>query len=350
MSNSFTPSDSEEEVMDNSYTNLPSLNMNSMSSQSPQLTSPISPDEMVIRSRGRRQFPSSFSPDRVSTTSPVFSRHFPSPTRCSSPPKPPKPGKKVCSSSRLSASTERVRRQLDYSSDDHKNFSILKLLPVVKKGNSAFVPSQPHASEIEFLASHKVKKQKVTNTTTLSPLQLAKGLSKSQLVDLLTSLTVANPALSTSLAEMLPKPDVSGLITNLMYLNQNIYKAIPVTRLSDRTDSLAFNRVTTHLAAFKKSLLEDLNMLLEAGQWASVLEYIILAWDVVVLTPVWDNSTHNASRRSCFKHMALSVMRVLKLKDFLISEGERQKLIKCMTGFSLREVMLCKEKLLEEKK
>jgi len=343
MSNNFTPSDSEE-VSDNFYTNLPSLNMNSMSIQSAQLTSPISPDEMVIRSRGRRQFPSSFSPDRV-----TISRHFPSPTRCSSPPKPPKPGKKVRSSSRLSASTERVRKQLDYFSDDQKDFSILKLLPVMEKGKSGHVTSQPHASEIEFLANHKVKKQKTTNTTTPSPLQLAKGLSKSQLVDLLTSLTVASPALSTALAEMLPKPDLSGLIANLRYLNQNIYKAIPVSRLSDRTDSLAFNRVTTNLAAFKKSLVEDLTMLLEAGQWASVLEYVILAWDIVVVTPVWDNITHNTSRSSCFKHMASSVIRVLKIKDFLISESERLNLIKCMTGFSVREVMLCKEKLLEGK-
>ena len=74
---------------------------------------------------------------------------------------------------------------------------------------------------------------------------------------------------------------MSGLITNLTYLNQNIYKAIPVTRLSDRRDSLAYSRVATHLAAFKKSVVEDLKMLLEAGQWASVLEYVILAWDIL---------------------------------------------------------------------
>ena len=350
MFNNFTASDSDE-VLDNSYTNLPSLNMNSMSIQSNQQTSPISPDEMVIRSRGRRQFPSSFSPDRVTFTSPVFSRNFPSPMSSSSPHKPPKPVKKTRSSSRLAASTERVRKQLDYSFDDHKDFSILKLLPVIKKKNPRHIPSQPQASEIEFLSSHKVKKQKMTNTTgiTPSPLQLAKGLSKSQLVDLLTSLTVANPALATSLAELLPKPDLSGLITNLCYLNQNIYKAIPVTRLSDRTDSLAYNRVTTHLAAFKKSLVEDLHMLLEAGQWASVLEYVIMAWDIVAVTPMWDNITHNTSRISCFKHMASSVIRVLKLKDFFISESDRNKLIKCMTAFSVREVKLCKEKLLEVK-
>ena len=123
MSNNFTASDSEE-VSDNFYTNLPSLNMNSMSSQSTQLTSPISPDEMVIRSRGRRQFPSSFSPDRMTVTSPVFTRHFPSPTICSS---PPKPGNKTRMSSRLSASAERIRRQLDFPPDDNQDFSILKL-------------------------------------------------------------------------------------------------------------------------------------------------------------------------------------------------------------------------------
>ena len=354
MFNNFTASDSDE-VLDNSYTNLPSLNMNSMSIQSNHQTSPISPDEMVIRSRGRRQFPSSFSPDRVTFTSPVFSRNFPSPMRSSSPPKPPKPGKKTRSSSRLAASTERVRKQLDYSFDDHKDFSILKLLPVIKKKNPRHIPSQPQASEIEFLSSHKVKKQKMTNTTGITPfpLQLAKGLSKSQLVDLLTSLTVANPALATSLAELLPKPDLSGLITNLCYLNQNIYKAIPVTHLSDRTDSLAYNRVTTHLAAFKKSLVEDLHMLLEAGQWASVLEYVILAWALGYChgnSSVGQPNTHYLKDQLLRAHGLLrDQIRVIKLKDFL-SESDRNKLIRCMTGFSVREVKLCKEKVLEGKK
>jgi len=254
-------------------------------------------------------------------------------------------------SSRLSASTERIRRQLYFPPEDNiQDFSILKLLPVIKKGDPQHVPCQPHASELEFLASHQTKKQKTScakTNTTPSPLQLAKGLTKSQLVELLTSLTEATPSLSTSLAKLLPKPDLSGLITNLTYLNQNIYKAIPVTRLSDRRDSLAYNRVATHLVAFKKRVVEDLTMLLEAGQWASVLEYVILAWDIVRVTPLWDNPVHNTSRSSCFKHLASSVVRVLKLKDFLIAEDSRVKLVTCMTGFSVREVELCRKKLLE---
>ena len=83
------------------------------------------------------------------------------------------------------------------------------------------------------------------------------------------------------------------------------------------------------------------------GQWASVLEYVVLAWDIVSVTPLWDNPVHNTSRSSCFKHMASSVVRVLKIKDFQNAEDSRVKLVTCMTGFSVREVELCREKLLE---
>jgi len=359
MSNQYTTSEAED-YPDSYYTNLPSLHINSL--QSSQQTSPLSPDEMVIRTRGRRQFPSSFSPERLpitTSTSPktsvVYSRHFPSPTRFKSPPKIAKPGPKTRTASRLSTSTERVRRQLDFPPDD-QDFSILKLLPVIKKGISG--PDQGHVSETEFLSSHSVKKLKIssstndptTTSTTPSPLQLAKGLSKSQLVDLLCSLTSESPHLSARLSELLPKPDLSGLISHLTYLNQNIYKALPVTRLSDRTDSLAFNRVATHLAALKRSLIEDLNMLLEAGQWDSVLDFVLAAWDIVQTSPIWNNPVHNTTRVSCFKYLASSVIRVMKQKDIVLGEERRMKLVKLMTGSQLREVQLCKEQLLGKRK
>merc|ERR1719234_199993 len=118
------------------------------------------------------------------------------------------------------------------------------------------------------------------------------GLSKNQLVDLLTSLTATDPNIASDLQKLLPKPDLSELITHLTYLSENIYKAIPVRAHSSMDH--AFYRVSVHLSAFKKSLLEDLAMLLEAGQWASVLEYVIMAWEIVGATPVWANHVHNA--------------------------------------------------------
>jgi hypothetical protein len=91
-------------------------------------------------------------------------------------------------------------------------------------------------------------------------------------------------------------------------------------------------------------------MLLEAGQWDSVLDYVIMAWDIVMATPVWDNPTHNTIRFSCSEHMASSVIRMIKQKDVMIGEERKMKLVKFMTGSSVREVQLCKEKLLERMK
>jgi len=349
MSNRYTPSEEEEESF---YTNLPSLNLNSL--QSSQQTSPLSPDEMVIRSRGRRQLPKSFSPDRLPTTTTtssktgvMFSCHFSSNPRNKSPPKIVKPGLQTLNDCMLSTSPERIRRRLDLSPDDHQDFSILNLLPVIKKGMPQL--GQGFLSGTDVLPSQSNKKLKISprSSTTPSPLQLAKGLSKSQLVDLLVSLTADSSHLTARLSKLLPKPDLSGLVSNLTYLHQNIYKALPVTRLSGGTDSLAYKRVSTHLAAFKKSLVEDVNVLLEAGQWDSVLDFVITVWEIVKATPVWDNSVHNTTRISCFKHLASSVIRVMKQKDIAVGEERKMKLVMLMTGSSVREIQLCKEKLLQ---
>jgi len=331
--------------------NLPSLHINSIPISQSHTARSISPEEMVIRSRGRRRFPPSFSPERMVTPSPVYTRNFPSPPRKSSPPRPAEEGRRETSS--LSETAEQARKQLMFQDDEIQEFSILKLLPVFNKTAAQNELSDPHPSEIEFLAEHKVKKQRVLfpradgdNTPLHSSfLRLAMGLSKNQLVELLTSLTATDPSIVSSLEKLFPKPDLSGLISHLTYLSQNIYKAIPVGRSSNHTDSIAYNRVSTHLSAFKKSLVEDLAMLLEAAQWASVLEYVIMSWEIVGATPVWANSTHNASRNSCFKHLATSVVKVVKQQSFIIPCDTRLQLINLMIESQVREVQSCFDKL-----
>jgi len=341
---------SEMEGSEDYFTNLPSSNINSIPSS--QVTSPpVSQEELLIRSRGRRQFPPSFSPERREGNTPVYVRHFPSPPASTSDFKEPsKPEKKTLSSSRLSANTELVRRQLDFQmeEEDQEEFAILKRLPVIDKGKSHENRSRLHHSEREFLGSHKVKNQKtaVPCSDHVPSLQLAKGLSKKQLIDVLVNLTAAHPSLSPTLEKLLPKPDLTDQIKTLTYLNQNIYKALPVTRLSDRSDSLAHNRVYTHLLAFKKSLVEDLGMLVNAGQWDSVLEYVIMSWDIVAGTPIWTNPVHNTTRNSCFKHLATAAIKAIKQQNS--TPDVRKQLIKLMTGSVVREVHLCREMLLQK--
>jgi len=345
MSHNFTQSESE--VSEDQYTNPPFLR-----------TGPIYKEEMRI--------------DRGIANSPVYATNFPSrPPEPVKPVKrtrsasrltdstvavrrrldyedPVKPVKRTRSTSRLTDSTDAVRRRLGYEEEGLHEFSVMKLIAVRNKKGIQEVPSKP-----EFLDWHKLKEQKTlpssSQTFCVSPLKLIKGLSKHQLVALLGSLTASDPSLSSSLNKLLPKPDLTGLINRLTYLRHNIYKAMPVTRLSVDSDSLAHNRVYVHLEAFTKSLLDDLLMLVDAGQWVSVLEYVILSWNIVEGTPVWTNPIHNASKNNCFKHLAIAVIKTIKQKNFSPASESRNKLIQLMTGSVVKEVQLCREKLLSDK-
>merc|ERR1719369_1347250 len=186
-----------------------------------------------------------------------------------------------------------------------------------------------------------------TISTQTSPLQLAKGLSKSQLLDLLGNLVVDSPDLIDKLSEVLPKPDISGLVSNLISLNRNVYKALPANCLSNSKDSLTYKRVATHLAVFKKSLVGDLVMLQEAGQWDGVVDYILLVWDIVRSLPVWENPVHNTTRDACFKYMASTVIKIRKQKNEAFDEMKRKQLVELMAGSSIREVQYCQKMLLE---
>ena len=88
-------------------------------------------------------------------------------------------------------------------------------------------------------------------------------------------------------------------------------------------------------------------MLMESGQWDSVLEYVALAWEIVGATPVWANPSHNTIRNSCFKHLATSVIEVIKQHDFNLTIDTRRKFLKLMTECSVREAQLCKEMLVK---
>merc|ERR1712050_278295 len=98
-----------------------------------------------------------------------------------------------------------------------------------------------------------------------------KGLSHAQLTALVTNILGNHPELITEVNDMLPTPDLAPLEEKLSYLKKNIYKALPSTRLESKTDSMAFNRVSTHLATFKRTVGEQLKPLLEGEQWVGVL-------------------------------------------------------------------------------
>ena len=91
-----------------------------------------------------------------------------------------------------------------------------------------------------------------------------------------------------------------------------------------------------------KVLSYDLGELVESGHWDTVTEYIMAAWEVVTMTPVWEESVHNNTRNTCFRLLAQTVMKVTKHKD--IDPMTRRKMVEMITS-TVRDVEFCRDAL-----
>jgi len=260
-----------------------------------------SPDEAAIQARGRRSIPLTYSPDINHT-----------------------PLRQQMQRAKLAALSQGNGRLLLPCGREGIRTSPRKRLTLNDTPPpSASLPSpslgqlfQPSPKELGKISPLTKKLKLDPSVTGNSPEIAMKGLNQQQLTDLLSSLLCRHPELREEVGQLIPAPDLEPLEERLNYLKRNIYKTLPSTRLESKTDSLAFNRVSTHLATFKKCVLEQLKPLLEAEQWAAVVDYSVLAWGYVKATPVWENPSHNNTRKSCFRSLAAASMTALRRANF----------------------------------
>ena len=147
---------------------------------------------------------------------------------------------------------------------------------------------------------------------TADPATALKALNKAQLLTLLSGLMQAKPEIVPEIEKRLPEPDLPHMEERLRHLKRNISRSLPNTRLESKTDSMAYNRVCSHLIVFKKAVLDQGKNLTEACAWRAVIDHMMMAWAYVKATPVWDNPTHNNIRKSCFKSLSSNCMLSLK--------------------------------------
>ena len=263
-------------------------NMNPYVDPTPGL---VDPDEAIIQARGRRRIPQTFSPspDRVtnlqerssSVTSsqvkePVF-RHL----------------SRKKTFSRLTQHTKRSR--LDFEEDVCRTEICLSLIGKDVTRKDEKVEIKPPEKKL------KTTTKTFNNNDVLSannPLKLAKALSRDQLLKLVSDLAAEDQGRLTSL---LPRPDIRARVSSLTYHMHNLHRAVPATRLVRRAESHLAARTKVHWAVFRKVLSDDLGELVESGHWDTVTEYILAAWEVVTMTPVWEESVHNNTRNTCFR-------------------------------------------------
>jgi len=284
-----------------------------------------SPDEMVIQARGRRQVPLTFSPDINHT-----------------------PLRQQMQRAKLTALSQNggSRLLLPHSS--------VRTSPRKRLTLSDTPPPSTCISQIYTPSPDKLKMSPLTKRVKIDPIlncvnpeTAIKGLSHSQLIDLMGNILQRHPELVQEVHTMMPAPDLTPMEEKLNYLKRNIYKALPSTRLESKTDSMAYNRVSIHLTTFKKAVVDSVKSLIEGQQWLAIIDYTVLAWAYVQATPVWENPSHNNIRKSCFKSLAASCMTALKKGDFKVDQCQEIKRKLSKLKDDSEEIVICLKHLEE---
>lgn len=234
------------------------------------LSPQLSPDEQIIQLRGRRKI--SWSPRTDSFSSGL------SPLKT--------PTKKL--SAMQLRSSPRKRLMPDFSEET----------PEKEKRATPQKPSST-TKRIRFEESNNAR---LNMDVPLS--KLLKGMSQDQLINVILGAVRQEPYLEEQLRLNLPAPDLKPMEDRLNLLKKNITKSLPKTRLVSKTDTASFSRASAHLDAFKKCLLDQVKLLCESAHYNALVDYILLSWSYVKALPVFDNSSHNTVRRTCFKLLA----------------------------------------------
>ncbi|XP_055923432.1 uncharacterized protein LOC129953914 [Eupeodes corollae] len=265
---------------------------NAINNMSLDHESPVaSPDEIVIKQRGRRRFTLTWSPDKLSSQSPFqktptkIATHM---TLRSSPRKrllmTETPYSK--SPSADSCASDNIGRLSGFRSP-------CNMTPIVKKLKLDETP----VAQTNFNTSLDV---------------MLKGLSHNQLVEMIGHLVAKDAKLEEVIRSDFPLPDIGYLEDELILCKRNIFKSLPTSRLCKKTDSSAYAKAVMHVSAFKTAIISHTRKLHDSSHWDALLDYALMAWNYVRATPIWDNNSHNAIRRQCFKILTCHCVAALK--------------------------------------
>ncbi|XP_030375535.1 uncharacterized protein LOC115624825 [Scaptodrosophila lebanonensis] len=257
-----------------------------------------SPDELVIRQRGRR-FTTTFSPSSGGPTT-IRSPFQRTPTK----------NLQLTSGMILRSSP---RKRLTMGSTPPEPIPMDSYSPIKLTGTKQQLwPGTPIVKKL------KMDDRPVGQTNSDVPLPLLlQGLSQQQLIDMvMCKIKQEIPADCESaeqqLRAQLPTPDISALEQELHYAKRLIFKSLPTSRLCKKTDAAAYSKAAIHLNEFKRLLQMQAKRLHDSTHWDALIDYVSMAWQCVASTPNWESNSHNAVRRQCFKLLACSCYAAIK--------------------------------------
>lgn len=269
---------------------------------------------VVIRQRGRRRISINWSPEKTPTTSNprTPTKSTTTMTLRSSPRKRLHLADgTIASISSASSSTSTSTS----GSNIHSIASPRKTTRFQSSLNANYYTPQTKRSRI---IETPLAQRNVTTPLT----RVLKGLSHAQLINVIQELVNNEPQFESKIRKQLPMPDIKPMEEQLIQLKKNIFKfkSLPMSRLVKNTDSVAHSRASTHLAALKKTIIDQSRQLNDSENWDALMDYCLMAWPYIRAIPIWENTSHNATRRSCFKILSWHCLCALKSAKQLLGE------------------------------
>uniref|UniRef100_A0A6P4E0Y0 Uncharacterized protein LOC108037884 n=1 Tax=Drosophila rhopaloa TaxID=1041015 RepID=A0A6P4E0Y0_DRORH len=261
-----------------------------------------SPDELVIRQRGRRRFTTTFSPDKVNGGGGSGGASGGSSMRSPFQRTPTK-NLQLTSGMILRSSP---RKRLTMGSTPPEPTPMETYSPIKMATTKQLWPGTPIVKKL------KMDDRPVGQTNTDATLpSLLQGLSQDQLIELImNNLKAASD--EDEIRRQLPTPDISSLEQELHHAKRLIFKSLPTSRLCKKTDAAAYSKASMHLNEFKRVLQSQAKRLHDSTHWDALVDYVTVAWQCVASTPNWESHAHNAVRRQCFKLLACSCYAAIK--------------------------------------
>ncbi|XP_005187072.2 uncharacterized protein LOC101897643 [Musca domestica] len=284
-----------------------------------------SPDELVIRQRGRRRPLMDWTPEQATNIRNPFQRT---------------PTKMPLSTNMILRSSPRKRLSMGSTPPEpmmmNSNSSPHKL-----NAKQQLWPGSPSAAKKLRLGDEERPMAQINEEIPLAT--VLQGFSQQQLIDMIVGKVAGDAKAEAELRAKLPMPDIEKMEQDLLHAKRMIFKSLPTSRLCKKTDSTAFTRAALHLSEFKRLLTHHTKQLHDSGHWDALLDYIFMAWPCVKATPNWDNATHNAVRKQCFKVLTCGCMAAVKFGGLRLGTQRLQTLEKNLKEWSqdYEDVMSC---------
>ena len=74
------------------------------------------------------------------------------------------------------------------------------------------------------------------------------------------------------------------------------------------------------ISSFQANCLDQCETFLKAGLWASLLDYVLMAWPIINRLPEWNNDSHNHEKRLMLKNISMRMKIAVRNAELTSSE------------------------------